>query len=248
MANTMQKQRMLWVDNLKFFLIYLVVLGHCIQYTDEAYKENFMFYLIYSFHMPLFMLVSGFVSYRKEVSWGVIRRRFKQLMIPFLVYTVLASIIKFDISVLFNTIIRPESGLWFLWALLFIVCFNTFASKIAQSLKLHQILIDAVIFIGLFVAGYFWDIFCIATIAKFYIYYTIGLYIRRYENTILNDKRNTIQSLMSILLWGILVVVGFYNTGIACNTFFKMLIALIGSVAFVTLFKSKVQNPLSFYK
>ena len=55
------------VDGLKGFAILLVVLGHCVQYglgevnfNNENYFEYPIFKFIYSFHMPLFMLVSGY--------------------------------------------------------------------------------------------------------------------------------------------------------------------------------------------
>lgn len=51
----MMKQRLHYVDNLKGFLILLVVLGHCIQNTKIDFDHNIVFRYIYSFHMPLFM-------------------------------------------------------------------------------------------------------------------------------------------------------------------------------------------------
>ena len=63
----MQK-RILSIDAIKAFAIFCVVLGHCIQYgsgifylKDEIYFENWLFKIIYSFHMPLFMLISGYL-------------------------------------------------------------------------------------------------------------------------------------------------------------------------------------------
>ena len=47
-------------DNLKFFLILLVVTGHFIDPFDEQSKVfQSLFLFIYSFHMPLFLFVSG---------------------------------------------------------------------------------------------------------------------------------------------------------------------------------------------
>lgn len=54
-------KRMPQFDVLKLFAIYLVIWGHCIQYLISRYPpEEPMWYFIYSFHMPLFMIVSGF--------------------------------------------------------------------------------------------------------------------------------------------------------------------------------------------
>ena len=59
----MSNLRMFWADNLKGFLIPLVVLGHAIQYSYEYFDYSHFYNYIYSFHMPAFMTISGFLSY-----------------------------------------------------------------------------------------------------------------------------------------------------------------------------------------
>lgn len=54
------KQRILYLDNVKAFAILLVMLGHALQYTIHDYTECNTLNLIYTFHMPLFMMVSGY--------------------------------------------------------------------------------------------------------------------------------------------------------------------------------------------
>ena len=62
----MNKTRLVWVDSLKGWLMLLVVMGHAIQYcmNDGECDSNYFWNLIYSFHMPAFMALSGFVNYR----------------------------------------------------------------------------------------------------------------------------------------------------------------------------------------
>ena len=67
---TDKKKRELLPDVLRGFAICLVVLGHCIQEgsggvykLQEAYFDDRLYQLIYSFHMPLFMLVSGWLGW-----------------------------------------------------------------------------------------------------------------------------------------------------------------------------------------
>lgn len=58
-------KRLFWADSLKGILIILVVLGHAIQAVfKQGCFDNHVWNLIYSFHMPAFMAVSGFVNYR----------------------------------------------------------------------------------------------------------------------------------------------------------------------------------------
>ena len=60
--------RLYYLDNLKGLLIILVILGHAIQFTLPDYENVFAFRLIYSFHMPLFFFISGYLAVRKEDS------------------------------------------------------------------------------------------------------------------------------------------------------------------------------------
>lgn len=52
--------RLLYVDFLKGVAIALVVLGHSVQVLTEDFYNDWLFNAIYSFHMPLFMFLSGF--------------------------------------------------------------------------------------------------------------------------------------------------------------------------------------------
>lgn len=83
------KERLIWVDSLKGWLILIVVLGHAIQYClPESHDTNYWWNLIYSFHMPAFMAASGFVNYHPTRNEGGIltlcKRRTLQLLVPYL--------------------------------------------------------------------------------------------------------------------------------------------------------------------
>ena len=59
----MEKQaRIKYWDLLKGIAIFLVVWGHTIQYggSGSIFFDNKAFIFIYSFHMPLFLLISGY--------------------------------------------------------------------------------------------------------------------------------------------------------------------------------------------
>lgn len=62
------KERIVLWDNLKFILITLVVIGHLAdEFTakSDVYKSVFLF--IYTFHMPLFILISGLFHSEKNI-------------------------------------------------------------------------------------------------------------------------------------------------------------------------------------
>lgn len=52
--------RIEYIDILRGFAIFLVVLGHVLEKSGLA--DSTLFYLIYSFHMPLFICISAYVS------------------------------------------------------------------------------------------------------------------------------------------------------------------------------------------
>ena len=233
------RQRLPWVDNLKAFLIYLVVLGHCIQYTCGAYKDDILFYIIYTFHMPLFMLISGFVSYRSEMKWNVVSRRFFQLMIPFFVYTFGAALIKWDVQIFVNTILYPERGLWFLWVLFFIIFFQYIGRRISEKIHCPIIVMDIVVLLMLFIVGRYVPILGVATTAKFYLYYCAGQYLRKYERLIFTGGRVKGLFILSAFAWFILVFVGFKYKNLPIfsnNILFDMAAAFTGTMAFILLF------------
>lgn len=77
MKNTLPtKNRILWADAAKGIGIVLVVFGHFIFNYNDAVR-NF----IYSFHMPLFFIISGFLFKKRELS-VTIKRVIKKFVIP----------------------------------------------------------------------------------------------------------------------------------------------------------------------
>lgn len=56
----------MYLDTVKGVAIFLMVWGHCIQFFSVKGFDFFgdiVFKIIYSFHMPLFALVSGYLFY-----------------------------------------------------------------------------------------------------------------------------------------------------------------------------------------
>jgi fucose 4-O-acetylase-like acetyltransferase len=76
------KENYHFIDFLRCFAVLLVLLGHSIQYTVNDFDSVFLFRLIYSFHMPLFFFMSGYLS--AKADWQhFLSKRFKTLLIPF---------------------------------------------------------------------------------------------------------------------------------------------------------------------
>lgn len=59
-----KKKRDPFIDSLKGAAIILVVMGHVVGaiLVEDQVTQNVLFRICYSFHMPLFMTISGFLT------------------------------------------------------------------------------------------------------------------------------------------------------------------------------------------
>ena len=80
-------KRMVWIDVVKAMAIFLVLWGHCIQHLVSDFVNNPVFLFICSFHMPLFMAMSGFFAYK------LIGRRLKVVIVPKFLQLILPAIL-----------------------------------------------------------------------------------------------------------------------------------------------------------
>lgn len=129
--------RIIWLDIVKLFAIFLVVYGHCIQQFDDHYKESSLFVAICSFHMPLFMMLSGYVlNYNKLLNYKVVlTKRFCQLILPSLFWITIIYVIENAIGVRHLPFSRALwYGLWFLKSLF--VC--TILLVVPQQIFRHK--------------------------------------------------------------------------------------------------------------
>lgn len=143
----MNVQRNIFIDATKGVAIILVVLGHCIQYgsrlsVDNLYFSDPLFKAIYSFHMPLFMLVSGYLFYysikRHSIKYNI-KTRFSRLIIPilswntiYLAITALPLVIRGETSV-FHLVLSYPVALWFLWSIFWCSLITLFVSHILRD-------------------------------------------------------------------------------------------------------------------
>lgn len=112
---------MIWLDLIKLFAIFLVVFAHCYQQFDSGYLDSPVFLFIYAFHMPLFMMISGFLTDYDKIdshSNRTLRKRFLQLILPSLLWISIIWIVEVLIGKTHLTFSRSLwYGLWFLKSL-----------------------------------------------------------------------------------------------------------------------------------
>ena len=135
------------IDVLKGIAIILVVWGHVIQLMGvQPYPfDNNIWKAIYLFHMPLFFLISGFVS-RNAIERNfkdLCISRFKTLFLPAFIWTVvlyilqvilgIAPVSKGGITSTINlTIFSLIKEYWFIWVLLYSIFMANIVYKIGR--------------------------------------------------------------------------------------------------------------------
>lgn len=76
--------RINWIDWAKVIAIYFVVFGH----TPQP-RGAFLIGYICSFHMPLFMLLSGYLSKGSTDTCANLKKHWKSLIVPYIIYNLL---------------------------------------------------------------------------------------------------------------------------------------------------------------
>lgn len=225
----------------------LVLLGH--SFPDSAYGfinpyTEFAHEYIYSFHMPLFFIISGFCMEPMLLSREIkikdeIGKRCKRLLIPYLFYSYIAIIpkvifntymyIKFEPKIVWETLIgNSASGtLWYLWNLFII---NVFFICISRLIPKKQIwlLISIVLHILylIFPSSYF------NRLLKYPIFYVLGVYVAAYFPMIKKQMRKKGMAMLALLLMLIdaMIVITIGN-----DIRVELLTALFGSISMLYL-------------
>ncbi len=110
------KERDYLFDNYKAFLIVLVVVGHFIEVaSDDNVMMETMKWIIFSFHMPAFVFISGYFSKKTQGIYKLVQ----QLLVPYLVFEILYYILytfilgrDTELALLY-----PKFSLWYLLAM-----------------------------------------------------------------------------------------------------------------------------------
>lgn len=146
-----------FLDFLKGFLIFLVTIGHAIQfvaYQNTDFWSDPVFKAIYIFHMPLFMAVAGYVSYsglsKSKNIMLYVRLRLQTYLIPVFVWAAMFQtalfIMKSHLSITdlpVSIINEALTSLWFIWALLGAII----VTALAQSAGRYRNLFFIVLFV-----------------------------------------------------------------------------------------------------
>lgn len=106
------------LDNIRTILIVLVVVGHAIAVSGR-YTPALLYTWIYTFHMPAFVTLAGFLSRSFTAQPRQYVRLVSTLIVPYLLFQVIhAAITSLTHDVPFDPdVFRPSVTLWFLVSL-----------------------------------------------------------------------------------------------------------------------------------
>lgn len=132
MEKTDEKKKNVFIDYLKGIAILLVLVGHCVQYgsgaaflENDEYWNNIVMKVIYSFHMPLFIAISGYLFWFSVKNNGVfnsIKKRVARLLPVCLTWAIILSFVDFtkgEFAGVKHTAYYFLTDFWFMWTIIF---------------------------------------------------------------------------------------------------------------------------------
>ena len=156
----MAKDRNQFVDIMRGIAMLLVVLGHTMTGCTTGAEESFLFNIVWSLQMPMFILISGYVTrYSRGIAditglWKYVKRRTIAYLLPWAVWSFIVRGIIFGESNFLNVkwlLWHMDSGYWFLatiWTISIIFGVGTFvAKKLAQNSEIKQQVFTLILYV-----------------------------------------------------------------------------------------------------
>lgn len=222
------KKREIWADYVKFIAIYLMVLCH-FNLNSESGRQ-----FIWIFHMPVFFLISGYFDKGINFSYGLVKKNFKTLIIPYFFFsvcnlticwvspylhpeiyhngTIIQSLGKAVIGMfLMDDVVRPYAFMpclaaWFLAALFEI---RILFSIIILCWRKNKVAILPIIILVIVSVYWHFPFFSVDSAGLGFLFYVIGYLCKRYS---LFDYIKGVQALLlSVLLFVYLYFIGMKN-------------------------------------
>ncbi|GDY74188.1 hypothetical protein SAV31267_036730 [Streptomyces avermitilis] len=89
------KQRDAFFDNAKYLAIVFVAMGHAWEpLTDHSRAAEALYMVVYTFHMPAFILISGYFSRSFDMRPDRLKRLVTGVAVPYVLFEVAYSLFK----------------------------------------------------------------------------------------------------------------------------------------------------------
>ncbi len=181
--------RDVYLDNVKGVLIILVVIGHiAIPFMDNINPAKCMYNFIYLFHMPMFMMISGYLSHSDKT----LKENVYTILLPAIIFQTIYIIEELLLNftnlkmLLLEAIFFPGYGLWYLICVFIWRAIIPFFSKLK-----HPIFISMAIgLLGGLIAGHKGS-FMLYKILSFFPFFVFGYYLKQSStdiHVVINNK------------------------------------------------------------
>ena len=251
MSNLSYKK--VWLEDiniLRGWAIFLVVVGH-LPFLNKVILYRFIRTLIYSFHMPLFMMISGYLfgKFSRERVIGsfagyrnFLIKKAKRFIPAYFLTMLLLGSTKFIIgkliplkhpftsTSLFMMFVNPLKGgfvthLWFLYTLLIIFLIYPLFEKLLWRFSEH---IRTIIYLGIYFLPlpYF---FCLNLVGKYLVYFYLGdmiaqkRWIKQWKSL---RKKSALVGIIALFL----ILNGWINSKVAFEIHIKQCLFFITSI------------------
>ena len=249
--------RMKWIDTTKGIAIIFVVIGHVVSsyHSSGMYIDSPLFQFshdfAYSFHMPLFMLLSGLLFSYSHITdkSASIKQKILNYGIPYVFFSflwwgfkmILASHANTALSFddLFRIPLYPISFMWYIYALLWMQIIQIALENLGRKTQIVHVVVAFSLLIAarylkeILISIAFEDLI-ICDIFNFYVYFLIGVYFGKDAIAFLEKHSMKLAVLFSgVILIGYNIML--YFDVVNDGAIVKFVIALIGSIFIIAI-------------
>lgn len=192
------------IDNAKGLLMILVIFGHVLSRNQLDGINYIMYVLIYTVHMPLMFIISGYLSS------SVLKRSFKdnlilsikKLLIPFIIVSFAYILLSHNLlgyKLRSDIFYRPPFAMWYLLALFFYRIFIKYFMKLKYNLLIALFIWS----IATYGPPSTFNHYSLYRIFSFQLYFVIGMHIKMYVD---KDKLTFSKTKLALMMISVLAI------------------------------------------
>ena len=244
-------ERNQFVDIMRGAAMLLVVLGHTMTGCTAGSEDSFLFNVVWSLQMPLFILISGYVTrYSRGIDsgaglWNFVKRRTAAYLLPWAVWSLLVRGIIFGQSSYLNIqwlLWHTDSGDWFLitiWTISMIFGVSSFLARKAvkesgikqQAFTLAFYLAGMAVLAGIgLIAGL--SFFAIKLTLYYMPFYFAGYLYGQHRDKLLDTKwgKTAVDGIIAVCFAGWLFIIMRYRLYSLADSGMGMILRAVSSL------------------
>lgn len=188
---TSLKERDYFFDNARAILILLVVFGHMLQpYTSGDKYLSALYLVIYSFHMPTFLFISGYFAKNIDKPY-YLEKISKRLIVPYMIFFAFFSIYYFLTGKSDELQLDPFNPVFALWFLITLFFFHVILVIVRRFNPYKVLSVSIIISIGAGFSGNIDSYLSISRTIVFFPIFYLGYIFTKNIRLFLKIKTNT---------------------------------------------------------